>query len=130
MAEVFDVVSYNFAEAPGVPITITEEHPIFETVVTMTTPDLPPGTYEMGANFVMNYSTKDASAFFKITGTYSVGTEFSDAAPTDSDDTNRYYLKPIIHTGGTVTISLEVGKHTSLSTLLVNYASVIVRRVA
>ena len=130
MAELFDVLTSDFEEVSNITVTADHDVPAWDTIVTQTITNLAAGKYMAGVNFLIDYgSVKDKSAWSRVTGTYFAGIEFADRATTDAQQKTRWYEKEIIHTGGNLTITLEMSCGTGLTDFLVNSAQVVINRV-
>ena len=130
MADIFDILTNDYAEVVAFTVTADHDTPAWDTVLTMTVTGLAAGTYMMGINFLLDYgSDKDKTAWTRVTGTHFTGTEFADRATADGEHKSRFYEVVKEHAGGNMTISLEMSCGTGLSDFLVDSAQVICTRI-
>jgi len=126
MAELFDILNYNTTKNTylSIPDTMTE-------VVTLTTPVLPAGTYEIGYSFSLDFNgQKNKSCFYRIDGTYGDSIEHSLTAEANADHKNKYYLFPKVFAGGVITLAVSMRKDPGITKMDVDFIDVMVRRVA
>ena len=123
-------LAFNSAKASAVVVTATTDP--MQEVVTMTTGDLPAGKYMLGYSFELNFNNnKNKPAYFSMGGTYGSATKFAViATDVTADDLNRYYSFPKDHAGGPITISLLFQKDSGTDVQTVDFADVMVMRVA
>jgi len=127
MAELFDIAFYQFEKVSAVNITATSDASP-QTVVTMTTPSLPAGDYNIAYSFQATHGTKNQPLFFKTGGTFSDAAYFSNsAADADENVQNRLYGFPKTFAGGVITLELLMYKTTGAT--VIDFADVIVSRV-
>jgi len=100
-------------------------------VITMTTGDLPAGTYFIGYSFEYTLDTKDKLMTYRVGGTYGSLTEFNEsvAAASVSLVKNRYYGFPKAHAGGPITLSMDFQVESGVVGEL-NFMDVFVSRLA
>ena len=129
MPELFDVASFNMEKASAVVVT-SESDASPDTVVTMTTPSLPAGTYTINYSFQVTFTNKNQPGYFKTSGTYGDAAFFSiSASDLDELHKNRLYGYPKVHAGGPITMSLDFYKAAGTA-LTVDFADVAISRVA
>ena len=127
MPELFDVAFNQFEKVSAVNITATSDASP-QTVVTMTTPSLPAGDYNIAYSFQATHGTKNQPLFFKTGGTFSDAAYFSNsAADADENVQNRLYGFPKTFAGGVITLELLMYKTTGAT--VIDFADVIVSRV-
>jgi len=127
MAELFDIASYDTAKAAGIAITATTEGSP-QTVVTLTTPNLPAGKYNIGYSWQATFQGKDRPLFFKIGGTLADAAFFSNAPGVNNALVyNRAYFFPKDYVGGVVTLSLEM--YDPLAQAVVDFVDVSIARL-
>ena len=126
MAELFDLAFNQFAKVSAVTITATSDASP-QTIVTMTTPALEAGDYNIAYSFQVTHSAKNQPLYFKTGGTYEDSDYFANSV-SDNDElhTNRLYGFPKEHAGGAITLSLLMYK--PVGTAVVDFADVIVSR--
>ena len=127
MAELFDIASFNTEKASAVTITATTSGAP-QTVVTMTTPSLPLGVYNIGYSFQVTHSAKSQPVYFKTGGTYADALFFANTA-NDSDELNmnRSYFFPKEGVSGVVVLELLMYKPAGGATI--DFADVVITRV-
>ena len=119
---------YAFQKESAVDIPGTDEGGAI-TVVTMTTPTLPAGSYELGYAFQVAFDSKDKPVFFKLEGTFPDAAYFANAAGSNNAyHINRTYFYPKDYAGGIVTMTLKMYKTSGVTT--VDFADLFIRRVA
>ena len=127
MAELFDIAFNQFEKASGVTLTATSSGAP-QTVVTMTTPSLPAGDYNIMYSFQVTHGSKNQPLYFKTGGTFSDAAYFSNsAADADENVQNRLYGFPKTFAGGVITLDRLMYKPTG--TTIVDFADVMVSRV-
>ena len=130
MAELFDVLTSDSVELASDFSVITDHGVGWDDVLTMTVTNLPAGTYMMCMSFLIDYlGAKDKSLWSRVIGTYSLGSEFADRASNDGDKKNRWYEKRVVHSGGNVTLTMQMSLGTQLTALTVNTAQLVINRV-
>lgn len=127
MPELFDVAFNQFEKVSAVNLAATSDASP-QTVVTMTTPLLEAGDYNIVYSFQATHSAKNQPLFFKTGGTYADAAYFANSAG-DNDElhVNRLYGFPKEHAGGAITLSLLMYKPTG--TAVIDFADVVVSRV-
>ena len=130
MAELLDIITSNSNEVTGLLITADHGSAAWDTTATITIPNLVAGDYMMGGNFLIDFDgQKDNDVWIRLTGTHSIGTEFSETASTNGDMKSRTFLKKVTHVGGACTLALEMSLGTGTSTVTAEFAQVIINRV-
>ena len=125
--ELFDEASFNTVKAVDVAITATTSGAP-QTVVTMTTPSLPAGKYNIMYSWQATFAAKDRPLYFKTAGTFADDSFFSNApGVNDALSMNRLYGFPKDHTGGSIILSLEM--YDPLAEAVVDFCDVVVSRV-
>lgn len=128
MSELFDILAYNYVKASAV----TNISTAYSEVVTMTTPDLEIGIYELAYSFEANFNgQKNQPMFFRVTGTYA-GAEFSESiGDNDTGIHNRYYCYPVeITSKSDVRLALVFKKGVSFTEQFdLNFVDVMIKRV-
>jgi len=126
--QLFDAVSFGTAKASGITVT-SEASGSPDTIVTMTTANLPAGTYFVAYSFEVLFGSKNQPAWFKLAGTFPDSDYFSiSSADTDELNRNRMYGYPKVWGGGPVTLTLQMYK-SAATTLTANFADVMLHRV-
>ena len=126
--ELFDIATFHTEKASNVIVTATTSGAP-QTVVTLTTPSLPAGTYNFVYAWQAQFFGKDRPLFFKIGGTYADAQFFSNASGSNNAlHVNRLYGYPKVHAGGPVTMSLEM--YDPLTEAIVEFCDVVISRVA
>jgi len=126
--ELFDIATFHTEKASGVAVTATTSGAP-QTVVTMTTPILPAGTYNIAYAWQATFLARDKPLYFKLGGTFADAEFFSNAAGTNTAlHVNRLYGYPKVFAGGAMTVSLEM--YDPLADAVVDFCDVVVSRVA
>ncbi len=127
MAELFDILTYDFQKAPAnldVPDT-------FVDIANLVAPTRPAGVYEMGMSITWTFDRTNRSAYMRFSG--NGGTTWNDftAEPKDSTDANViYYAYPKIYDGvAPLQIQVQARKETAAGTLAVNFVDVWIKRI-
>ena len=127
--QLFDAVAFHTEKVSGVAVTATTGASP-QTIVTMTTPSLPAGTYNLAYSFAVTFLDNNRPLHFGIGGTYADSDFYSVSSNVNNVTThmNRLYGYPKDHTGGAITISLVA--YDPLAEAVIDFADVIVSRVA
>ena len=126
--QLFDAASHHTAKASNVIITATTSGAP-QTVVTMTTPILPAGTYNIVYAWQATFLARDKPLYFKLGGTFADAAFFANAAGTNTAlHVNRLYGYPKVFAGGAITVSLEM--YDPQADVVVDFADVVISRVA
>jgi len=119
---------YAFEKVSAVDISGTDDAGAID-VVTLTTPTLPAGTYELGYSFQVTFASKDKPVFFKLAGTFPDSLYFANgSSANNANHINRAYFYPKDYAGGIVTMTLKMYKTSGVTTA--DFADLFIRRVA
>jgi hypothetical protein len=125
--ELFDVASIHTQKVSAVPIGANLPGAP-QTVVSLVTPSLPAGVYNVAYAWQATFLAKDRPLFFKAGGTFADAQFFSEGAGVNNAlRINKLYGYPKNHGGGPITFSLEM--YDPLKEAVVDFADVVVTRV-
>ena len=126
MAELFDILTYDFNKASDV-LNVPET---YTPVVSMVTPSRVAGTYEFGVSLTYNFDVANRSVFMRFSTDGGVTWNESSAEPKDTtDDEPHVYLFPYVYAGGILDAQLEMRKQDATGVLNVNFADLWFKRV-
>ena len=128
MPELFDVLSLTTNKVSAV--TVTSVADPGEEILSLVTPNLPAGVYTIYYSFQVTFSQKNLAAHFGITGDKADASMFAISA-SDNDELhkNRLYGYPFDWAGGVLTAGLNFYKNGTLTTFIVDFADISIRRV-
>jgi len=127
MAELFDILTHQFKKVSAVALSATSDAAP-QTIVSITTPDLPAGNYFIYYSFQVTHSSRKKPLYFRLDGTYGDAEYFANSAG-DNDELhlNRLYGYPKSHLGGVIDLSLFMYKPDG--TAVVDFCDIGVRRI-
>ena len=125
--ELFDVPSFWFQKETGILNIGTTP----QEVVTITTPDLEPGVYQIGYSIMANFNgQKNQPMTVTMTGTYGGASNDISVGDNDGNDVMGTYFFPKDHAGGAITFGLNVSKSATFTAQLdVQFVDVMINRV-
>ena len=125
--QLFDVVSFNTEKVSNIAITATASGAP-QTVITMVTPVLPAGIYNVAYSWTATFQAKDRPLFFRLAGTFLDAVFYSNGCgQNDALNLNRLYGFPKDHPGGAITIELQM--YDPHAEAVVDFCDVVVTRV-
>ena len=128
MAELFDIASFGTSKAVNQTITATTSGAP-QTIVTLTTPSLPAGKYNIAYSFQVTFGERNKQIYYKTGGTYADALFFAmSSRENDELHLNHSYFFPKDFAGGVITISLEMYYPSGAATVI-DFADVFVTRV-